>query len=44
MSVEEILEAQRVQQEERDEQEKLKNKLLLDRGYHPENAFEDVLT
>eukprot|EP00039_Didymoeca_costata_P005685 m.83604 g.83604 ORF g.83604 m.83604 type:complete len:134 (+) comp12930_c0_seq1:200-601(+) len=42
VSVEEILVAQRDERERREEQEKLRNKLLLDRGMQPETLFDDI--
>lgn len=40
--MEEIIEAQKEQQLRKQEQDKLKNKLLLDRGFQPENMFDEL--
>lgn len=42
VSVEEILIAQREEHLKREEQEKLRNKVLLDRGLQPETLFDDI--
>eukprot|EP00050_Salpingoeca_kvevrii_P004583 m.255939 g.255939 ORF g.255939 m.255939 type:complete len:212 (-) comp11013_c0_seq1:118-753(-) len=42
VSVEEILELQREDQLARVEQEKMRNKVLLDRGFQPETLFDDI--
>eukprot|EP00041_Stephanoeca_diplocostata_P007432 m.105601 g.105601 ORF g.105601 m.105601 type:complete len:132 (-) comp16877_c0_seq1:470-865(-) len=42
VSVEEILIAQSELQQKREEQEKLRNKILLDRGLQPESLFDDI--
>jgi len=44
VSVEAILQAQKEQQLRQAEQDKLKNKLLLDRGFQPENMFDELHT
>eukprot|EP00051_Salpingoeca_urceolata_P008121 m.103585 g.103585 ORF g.103585 m.103585 type:complete len:137 (+) comp15586_c1_seq1:490-900(+) len=44
VTVEEILEAQRTEQLERAEHDKIKSKVLLDRGYQPEALFDDIFS
>jgi len=40
--VDEILVAQRQEHLKREEEEKLRNKILLDRGLQPETLFDDI--
>jgi len=42
VSVDEILVAQRQEHLKREEEEKLRNKILLDRGLQPETLFDDI--
>ncbi len=42
VSVEEILEKQRLELEKRQLQEKARNKLLLERGYQPETLLDEL--
>ena len=44
VSVDDILVAQREEHLRRQEQEKLRNKVLLDRGLQPETLFDDIYT
>ena len=42
MPVEDILQAQQDEREAREELEKVRNKILLDRGLQPETQFDDI--